>query len=248
VSDRLVLSGLWEAAARALFTAFEPNYELVTFELDVRETPPPGHLRTTVQVAKRLGILAEAGGILKVTPEYVAAIVRLRSDATGLAEDDLLVSLEAKRKLGAQAEEAVVIFERERLASLGRHAEEMLVRRISGLNVSAGYDIESFDGNKPLFDHDRHIEVKASQGSNVRFYWTAGERQAARRLGSMYWIYFVGSFSAASRRDISPLMIQDPSARLEHVAGLRIGVATLLVEQVSELKLFELPGQGAVVT
>ena len=243
VAEHVILSGPWQARARDLFLSFSPNHSEVTYELCVAENPLPLRYSSAVYLLRHLGVLAEADGILRVAPEYVASVVQLLADRGGSREEDLTKALDARRKLGVQAEEAVLEFEHNRLGGLGRNAEASLVRRISQLDVGAGYDIESFDGDRPLFDYDRFIEVKASQGAGLRFYWTANERQAAERLGDRYWIYFVGGFRSAQRGEIEPIMIRDPAGRLHRMSGLRVEIAVSLVTQKTPLDLEPIAGE-----
>jgi len=182
-------------------------------------------------------VLLETDGVLTVAPEYVASVVQLLADRHGTTEEHLRKTLQANRKLSAQAEEAVVEYERNRLRALNRVAEASLVRRIAQLDVAAGYDVESFDGDKPLFDYDRFIEVKASQGTELRFFWTANERRVAEKLGNRYWIYFVGNFRNNADDRIAPIMIQDPATRLWKISQLRVEVSTHLVTQSKDLIL-----------
>lgn len=248
VVERLMFTGPWESGARALFSFFSPNYEKVTFELKLCESTIPVNASAAIPVFKKLGVIEEAGDLLWVSPVYVADVARTRAESAGVTEESLLQSLEKRRKLAILAEEAVVQYERNRLRSIGKSAEESLVRRISDLDVAAGYDIDSFNGDAPLFDYDRFIEVKSSQEAPVHFYWTVGERRTAERLGPRYWIYFVGSFRASSDARISPILVQDPAASLGRIAGLSVSVATVLVDQSGELNTTELPYGGAILS
>jgi len=62
-----------------------------------------------------------------------------------MSNQELDEALQTNLKLADQAEEAILEYERSRLKSINCHAEASLMRRISQLNVKAGYDIESFD-------------------------------------------------------------------------------------------------------
>jgi hypothetical protein len=234
VAERLILSGPWRSRARDLFLNFSPNYSKITYEFAESDSPLPLRYGSAVHLLRKLGVLIEVDNIFTVAPEYVASVRQLLSDRHGTTEEDLARALQANRKLSAQAEEAVLEYERKRLRALGRDAEASLVRRISQLDVGAGYDIESYNGDKPLFDYDRFIEVKASQGRELRFYWTANERQVAEKLGSRYWIYFVGNFRSNQADQIAPIMIQDPATRLSQISQLQIETSTYLVTQRKE--------------
>ncbi|QQR96668.1 MAG: DUF3883 domain-containing protein [Bacteroidota bacterium] len=59
-----------------------------------------------------------------------------------------------------------------------------LVKRISTINTAAGYDIESFDGTTDDVFLNRFIEVKATTGEDIRFYWTINEREVAKKKKS----------------------------------------------------------------
>ena len=234
VAERLILSGPGRSRARDLLLNFSPNYSKITYEFAASENPLPLRCRSAAHLLQGLGVLLEVDGVLIVAPEYVAPVVQLLSDRHGTTEEDLAKALQANRKLSAQAEEAVLEYERKRLRALDRDAEASLVRRISQLDVGAGYDIESYDGDKPLFDYDRFIEVKASQGHELRFYWTANERRVAEKLDSRYWIYFVGNFRSNQADQIAPIMIQDPATRLSQISQLQIETSTYLVMQRKE--------------
>ncbi len=55
------------------------------------------------------------------------------------------------------------------------------MRRISTLDAGAGFDIESFDGTSDDVSPNRFIEVKATTGDEIRFYWSSNEMNVAKR-------------------------------------------------------------------
>ena len=109
-------------------------------------------------------------------------------------------SLIENRKLGAQAEHAIVEFEKQRLRKLGKFAQAELVKRISAINVSAGYDIESFNGDTDAIFPNRFIEVKATQGTEIRFYWSFNEIRVAKKKKNSYWIYMLREFKSQAQK------------------------------------------------
>lgn len=237
LAEQLIFKGPWESRARDLFLSFSPNYSKITYELSLIENPLPVRYNSTIHLLRVLEVLVEADGKLIVAPRYVAHVNQLLADRRPVSEKLLEQALQANQRLGMQAEEAVVEHERKRLRALGRNAEAELVRRISQLDIGAGYDIESFDGDKPLFDYDRFIEVKASQKSELRFFWSANERRAAKEKGNKYWIYFVGRFKQSKSDEIIPIMIQNPAKRLSQISQLSVDVATYIVTQCNDLPL-----------
>jgi len=170
VSERLILKGPWQSNARDLFNNFDPNYKNITYELSFIEKPLLPRHNAIVNLLRVLDVLQVNNYIYSVAQEYVTLVRELRSEKIGFSENQLEHALQMNRKLGIQAEEAVLEYERKRLKAKGCNAQAALVRRISHLNVGAGYDIESFNGNKSLFDYDRFIEVKASKGANLSFF------------------------------------------------------------------------------
>jgi len=241
LAEQLIFKGPWESRARDLFLSFSPNYSKITYELSLIENPLPVRYNSTIHLLRVLEVLVEADGKLIVAPRYVAHVNQLLADRRRMSEKLLEQVLQANQRLGMQAEEAVVEHERKRLRALGRNAEAELVRRISQLDIGAGYDIKSFDGDKPLFDYDRFIEVKASQESELRFFWSANERRAAKEKGNKYWIYFVGRFKQSKSDEITPIMIQNPAKRLSQISQLSVDVATYIITQCNDLPLNPIP-------
>jgi len=237
LAEQLIFNRPWESRARDLLLSFSPNYSKITYELSLIENPLPVRYNSTIHLLRALKVLVEADGKLIVTPRYVAHVNQLLTDRRRMSEKLLDQALQANQKLGMQAEEAVVEYERKRLRTLGHNAEAELVRRISQLDIGAGYDIESFDGDKPFFDYDRFIEVKASRKSELRFFWSANERRAAKEKGNKYWIYFVGRFKQSKSDEIIPIMIQNPVKRLSQISQLSVDVATYIITQCNDLSL-----------
>jgi hypothetical protein len=237
VAIQIVLNGPWQSQARDLLSNFSPNYSKVTYDLNTFDNPPLVRHLSTIHLLCALGVLDEIDGVLRVKPEHVAVVRELRAERHATTQEELDQALQSERNLGAKAEEAVVEFERYRLRTLKRHVEAEIVVRISQLDVGAGYDIRSFDGEQASINHDRFIEVKASMGKELRFFWSINERRVAEQLGDRYWIYFVGGFRQEQKGLIIPIMIQDPARRLEHLPNLNIEISNYLITQQGPLPL-----------
>ncbi|MHB0883243.1 protein NO VEIN domain-containing protein [Paenibacillus sp. SEL1] len=91
-----------------------------------------------------------------------------------------------KEKYGREAEEFVLNYERNRISE---HAQASKISQISDIDVSAGYDIISFNSLTSLV-FDRFIEVK-SYSKNLSFYWTNNEINVSRNKGSNYYLYLI---------------------------------------------------------
>lgn len=109
---------------------------------------------------------------------------------------------------GFRAEQFVMAFERKRLAE---HPGVDRILQVSCEDVNAGYDIESYHslGSVSL---DRFIEVK-SYADKEGFFISAGEIDAASRLGGDYFLYLVDAGRMADP-DYFPAIIPNPSAEV----------------------------------
>lgn len=116
---------------------------------------------------------------------------------------------EANEALGLAAERAVMEFEGKRLS---QHNSKNLIKWVSLVDVTLGYDIHSFsiiEANRGVFS-DRFIEVKAVSGDDYRFFWTRNELESAKLLSDKYFLYLV-PVSGKGKFDLEKLLIiQDP--------------------------------------
>lgn len=159
------------------------------------------------KILQQLGAIEYLDGLLIIKPELESVLpAGLLESSAGLSEAALWKRLEGQRLRGRAAEELVLREERKRLRELGRPELAELVQRISKSNVSAGYDITSFEED----GSHRYIEVKSSTGNKIRFEWSIGERRYAEKARDKYWIYFV-PMAYALPKILAPIyMIQDP--------------------------------------
>ena len=186
---RILCSEKFGEDFRKLLAQFSKDYSEQTYVLSKTDDPP---LRTDprfLNILFQLGILVENEREIKVMPEFAPNMAKLLGSPRTL--EQLREIMERQNAVGEIAEELTVRFEKERLRDLGCDVEAELVRRISILDTGAGYDIESFEGKSPDLNYDRFIEVKASTGSSIRFFWSRNEIDVAKRLGDKYWIYFM---------------------------------------------------------
>lgn len=122
------------------------------------------------------------------------------------------MSLEALKKQMEQQElqgEAAEVYALE--YEVLRLADSLLaqrVKRISEIDVSAGYDIVSFE-NELSSEYDRFIEVKSYVGQ-PHFYWSKNEVEVAMLYGDKYFIYMV-SAEKAGKPGYSPTVIRNPA-------------------------------------
>ncbi len=228
--NNFIFTGVWKENVKRLFILFSPNYEKFTFEYSNYENPLPISLQPIFKLLKNLGVVKVNDDYICVQPLYIRQVRDLLARRL-MTQKELNNLLEADEELGLQAEELVVKYEKDRLRKLSRFPEANLVKKISQLDVSAGYDIISFDGENPGIIHDRFIEVKASRQGEVRFHWSINQYNQARLLGLKYWIYFIGNLSGNQQIDVMPIMIQNPVQKMDTFSELTIRPSGFIVER-----------------
>lgn len=112
--------------------------------------------------------------------------------------------LKQNEEAGNLAELFVMDYESKRLINNQRN---MSVRRISVIDVLAGYDIASFESPHSIV-HDRFIEVKAiSEGDG--FHWSINEINIAKLKREQYYLYLV-DLQNINNCNYMPTIIRNP--------------------------------------
>lgn len=143
--------------------------------------------------------------VLTVNPAYEYLLSeQIKEQRRKISLEELKEQMLRNEESGEKAERYVLEYEKKRL---NFSENSMKVKQISGIDVSAGYDIISFNGEESKIN-DRFIEVKATS-KNFGFYWSSNEIQTAKVLGPRYYLYLV-NLSKVSLLDYEPLIISDP--------------------------------------
>lgn len=139
-----------------------------------------------------------------ISPTYDSLIAKhCKARRKQLSLDWLKKQLESDELAGAKAELFVLEYEKNRL---GQPLCEK-VRRISEIDVAAGYDIVSFDSSQSR-ELDRYIEVKAV--SNKGLYWSRNEYEMSKLKGDAYYLYLV-ELGRIDQQNYEPQIIQNPA-------------------------------------
>ena len=109
---------------------------------------------------------------------------QLRNRKKKFTLEQLLKQQEDQSRRGLEAEEFVLGLEKKRLPDLAQK-----IKRISDFDVSAGYDIVSYENNETEH-YDRFIEVKCYMGS-PHFFWSENESDVARIKADKYILCLV---------------------------------------------------------
>lgn len=145
----------------------------------------------------------EVNGTMCVAGEYESDWTeQLRNRRKKFTLEQLLKQQEEQSKRGLEAEEFVLGIERRRLPEMARK-----IKRISDFDVSAGYDIVSFerDGTER---YDRFIEVKCYIGS-PHFYWSENESDVAKLKAEKYILCLV-DYTRIGEPGYQPTYIRNP--------------------------------------
>jgi len=111
---------------------------------------------------------------------------------------------ELKNQHGKEAENFVLRYEQHRLKG---HSKWQSIRIISRIDITAGYDLVSFEtlvSKAP----DRFIEVK-SYSKEPEFYWSKNEVRVAELKRRRYYLYLVDR-EVMQQPGYEPIIIQDP--------------------------------------
>jgi len=109
---------------------------------------------------------------------------------------------------GEKAELYALEYERKRITNLELQKK---IKRISNIDVGAGYDIISFNDNNES-SHNRFIEVKAVAKSHS-FFWSKNECDFAKLKGDQYYLYLV-ELNNISNSDYHPYVVCNPANRI----------------------------------
>lgn len=145
----------------------------------------------------------EKNGEIGIADYYEDAFAKdLKGRKKKLTLEQLLKQREEQSKQGLEAEEFVLELERNRLP---RKAHK--IKRISDFDVSAGYDIVSYN-SESSDKYDRFVEVKCYLG-RPHFYWSENECDTAKQKGDKYVLCLV-DYTRIGEQGYHPQYIQNP--------------------------------------
>lgn len=145
-------------------------------------------------------------GYLELSERYEAIFTRVHKTVKRkISLDALKKQLEHQELQGEAAEEYVVGYEKARLSNTTLADK---VKRISSIDVSAGYDLVSFECDTSV-QYDRFIEVK-SFGGMPHFYWSKNEIEVSKVYGDRYYLYLINT-AKTSQPGYTPIIIRNPA-------------------------------------
>lgn len=176
--NRLVEEGIFDSNA----TGFDPEKGHLTIK---RSAFPLAYAAIRNFLTSAGALDKEVNGEICVTGSYEGDwISKLRRRRTKFTLEQLLKQQEEQSKRGLEAEEFVLKLEKKRLP-----AKAEKIKRISDFDVSAGYDIVSYEEDSSA-QYDRFVEVKCYLGSE-HFFWSENESDIAKIKGDKYLLCLV---------------------------------------------------------
>ena len=146
----------------------------------------------------------EENGEIGISESYEADFSDLlRSRQEKFTLQQLLERQKEQSARGLAAEEFVLKLEKDRLPGKAPR-----IKRISDFDVSAGYDIVSFDSTTSSH-YDRFVEVKCYLGE-PHFYWSENEADVAKIKGNKYFLCLVDYQKMMDDPEYMPEYIQNP--------------------------------------
>lgn len=187
---------------------------------------------------QQLSLAAQRGDFLAIDERLRPFVVFTeRPPRRPLSAAELQLRLAEQSARAAMAERYVVECERDRLRDHGCRGLAEDVQLVSVCDVSAGFDIASFnvDGSRRL------IEVKSSAGPRDSFFLSANELAAARTHRDAYWIAWVGWAYRLPSGPCELAWFRDPSGLLNDTGAWRVSPATLEVSRVADDSAYMTP-------
>ena len=174
------------------------------------------------------GALTVRGAVLTISPEIVCECERVRHvDFGGMTPEQLIRKLDKDRLAGERAEAYALEYEKRRLGK----KKAGLVKQVSRVSVSAGFDIASFETVLST-SFDRLIEVKAY--GHRGFFLSSGEIKASRKYGDHYYLYIV-DLNKVNEPSYAPYIIPNPIKFFETNSDWRVVPDTLWITKLNQL-------------
>lgn len=197
-------------------TSFYVDMILETFVLDRTDTESEEQ-RRWLRILNRVGFLDVNEHAASVKKEYLSIMNECLQDFRNITSDEEAVSSADKTKTGEIAERCALEFEAKRLVKLGHSELVPLIRQISLVDTSAGYDIISCRGTGNNPEEEILIEVKGTRQSHVQFIWTRNERRVAKSRRRSYCLYIFTDINFDAETGKGPTVINNPWSRLQRL-------------------------------
>lgn len=133
---------------------------------------------------QQLGLCQNDGMTVEISPMLAPYVAQSVPRGRPIPLQELERRLAMQARMASDAEEFIVLTEKDRLSRLGKNELAQNVHRVSSDDVTAGYDILSFETDGRI----RRIEVKASAGPRLEFFICATKLMPRKGTASrIFW-------------------------------------------------------------
>ena len=211
LNDNLIQSTVEQLFTGEIFSSLLFSYDVVQGCYSFKNELLPLSFSTVRNVLISQGFMiahrTAQGTKFFIAPAYESIIAKYcKAKQKQLSLVQLKKQLEDNALAGENAELFVLSFEKERI---GQPLSEG-IKRISEIDVSAGYDIISYNSAQSCAP-DRFIEVKAI--ANAGFFWSKNEYEIAKLKGNTYYLYLV-DLGRIGELGYIPEMIRNPATNV----------------------------------
>lgn len=226
IINAFVKESISRITAEGLFDSDSTSFDAEKGHLNIKRSAFPLAYAAIRNFLTTAGALEkEVNGEIGVSESYETEFSsRLRNRKEKFTLEQLIQKQAEQCQRGLEAEEFVLKLERDRIP---RKAHK--IKRISDFDVSAGYDIVSFDTNDSA-SHDRFIEVKCYIGK-LHFYWSENESDVAKRKGDKYVLCLV-DYSRIKEPGYEPEFVVNPYEQIFKDDTWLVNTASYKVQKI----------------
>jgi hypothetical protein len=165
--------------------------------------------------------------VLEVSSAYEEILSKItETHHRKVSLENLKARILENEEAGEIAEQYALAYEKRRIIDLEKAQK---IKRISMIDVCAGYDIVSFEGSGSE-GYDRLVEVKAVSQNNG-FYWSKNEMESARLNGVHYHLCLV-DLGRIDDSSYEPYTVADPATVLANSEEWLLEPQSFFVRQV----------------
>jgi hypothetical protein len=198
----------------SFLTYFRPDVEERTFIYD-RDSNETADTQKWLLILSCLGVVHCTETKVFIETKYLDRVNRILAKSRECEENVVYIDWQERQNVGKVAEELAIEYEIDRLQSKGMNELVPLIRHISLVDKSAGYDVMScrctgVDPESPIY-----IEVKGTCDTIMKFIWSRNERRVASKMKANYWIYCYTEVNVDQHTAKGPYRIRNPINNLK---------------------------------
>lgn len=210
-----------------LFNKDSTCYDIEKDHLCIKRSAFPLAYAAIRNYLTTVGVLdKEENGEIGINSSYESDFSELlRKHHNTLTLNQLLEKQRDQSERGLLAEEFVLRLEKSRVSEKANH-----IKRISDFDVSAGFDIVSFETNNSM-QHDRFIEVKCFLGE-PHFFWSENEVDVAKIKGDKYYLCLVDYQKMVEDSEYMPTFIKNPYSIIFNDSSWIVNTSSYRVKKI----------------